>query len=140
MLKLNLIQCNKNKGETSLSEAKIVVSGGRGLDGPDGFKMLGELAELLGGAIGASRVAVDSGWIDSSHWIGQSKHVVRPVVYFACGISGSIQHQGGMQGEYMVAINKDIYAPIFNISHFGIVGDLYEVIPFMIKAIKEKCN
>ena len=137
---LNLIKCNRNKKErVSLSEAKIVVSGGRGVDGPDGFKLLNELAELLGGEIGASRVAVDSGWIDSSRWIGQSKHIVKPDVYFACGISGSIQHQAGMLGKYIVAINKDIYAPIFNICHFGIVGDLYEVIPYMIKAIKERC-
>ena len=96
---------------------------------------------MLGGEIGASRVAVDSGWIDSSHWIGQSKYIVKPDVYFAFGISGSIQHQAGMlDSKYIVAINQDIYASIFNICHFGIVGDLYEVIPFMIKAIKKKCH
>lgn len=141
LLELNLIKYHCNKKErVNINEAKIIVSGGRGLNGTDGFKLLNELAEVLGGEIGASRVAVDSGWTDSSHWVGQSKYIVKPDVYFACGISGSIQHQAGMlDSKYIVAINKDIYAPIFNICQFGIVGDLYEVIPYMIKAIREKC-
>ena len=99
------------------------------------------MADALGGVLGASRVAVDSGWIDSSHWVGQSKNIIKPDVYFAFGISGSIQHQAGMlDSKYIVAINKDIYAPIFKICDLGIVGDLYEVIPFMMDAINKKCK
>lgn len=123
----------------SIVEADIIVSGGRGLGGPEGFRLLGELASLLGGAVGASRSAVDDGWIDYSHQVGLSGRTVRPKIYLACGISGSVQHLAGMQtSEVIVAINKDPNAPIFKVATYAIVGDLYEVIPELIAIVKEK--
>lgn len=118
----------------SLTDADIVVSGGRGLGGPEGFELIQKFADKVGGVVGASRAAVDSGWIDQSHQVGQTGTTVKPKIYFACGISGAIQHLAGMQNsDIIVAINKDEDAPIFEVADFGIVGDLYKVIPEIIE-------
>jgi electron transfer flavoprotein alpha subunit len=122
----------------NIQEADIIISGGRGLGSAKGFELLKELAELLGGALGATRPTVDEGWIPYRHQVGQTGRTVCPKIYFACGISGAVQHLVGMQSsDIIVAINKNPEAPIFNVATYGIVGDLYEIIPLLIKKIRE---
>ena len=123
----------------NITEADIIVSGGRGMQKPENFALLRDLAEVLGGAVGASRAAVDSGWIPYSHQVGQTGKTVCPKLYIACGISGSVQHMAGMQSsDYIIAINKDPSADIFQIANLGIVGDLLQLVPELTRAFKQK--
>ena len=123
--------------DVNISDADIIVSGGRGLGNPEGFKLIKELADLLGGAVGASRAAVDSDWIPYSHQVGQTGRTVAPKIYIACGISGQIQHMVGMSSsDTIIAINKDKDCPMMQTATYSLVGDLYEIIPAIIKEIK----
>jgi electron transfer flavoprotein alpha subunit len=129
----------EEQDQVNITEGEIIVAGGRGLDNEKGFELIKQLADAVGGAVGASRAAVDSEWIAYHHQVGQTGKTVNPKLYIACGISGAIQHVVGMQSsEAIVAINKDSDAPIFDVATYGIVGDLFEVVPKLIEKIKER--
>jgi len=136
---LEILHRDRKEKAVNLKAAQVIVSGGAGVGSRENFKLLFELAETLGGVVGASRSAVDSGFIGKDHQVGQTGTTVRPKLYVACGISGAVQHRAGMQeSAKIVAINTDAEAPIFDIAHYGIVGDLNAVIPMLIKAYKSK--
>jgi electron transfer flavoprotein alpha subunit len=137
--RVKIIDFSPAKEQVSIIDADIIVSGGKGMGDPKGFEVIQELAEALGGAVGASRPTVDEGWIEYPHQVGLSGRTVRPKIYLACGISGAVQHLAGMKtSDVIIAINKDAEAPIFSVSTLGAVGDLYEVIPHLVEKIKER--
>lgn len=139
--RVELIRKEKTEQTVDIQEGEIIVSGGRGLGDGKNFDMIKKIADLLGGVVGASRAAVDAGWIGYPHQVGQTGKTVKPKLYIACGISGSIQHLVGMQtSDYIIAINKDPDAPIFKVANLGIVGDIFQIIPAMIKKIENKSN
>ena len=126
------------EGAVKLEDAEIIVSGGRGLGKPENFSLIKDLADALGGVVGASRAAVDAGWINHVHQVGQTGKTVGPKLYIACGISGAIQHLAGMSGsDVIIAINRDADAPIFDITDYGVVGDLKTVLPAFTEAVKK---
>lgn len=135
---IEIIRDTKNKSHVDITGADFIVSGGRGMMAPENFAILQELAEELGGVVGASRSAVDAGWMPGDRQVGQTGKTVRPKIYIACGISGAIQHLVGMQdSDIVIAINRDRQAPIFEVATYGIVGDLFQVVPAITKRIRE---
>jgi electron transfer flavoprotein alpha subunit len=138
-VRTKVLEFIKGTEAVNLVDAEIIVSGGRGLGNAENFKVVRELAEVLGAAVGASRATVDAGWISYEHQVGQTGRTVRPKIYIACGISGAIQHQAGMKtSDIIVAINKDPEAPIFKIATYGIVGDLFTVVPILKEEFKKR--
>ncbi len=138
-LPLEILQQHKREKKVNLKAARVIVAGGAGLGNKENFKLIWDLANCLGAAPAATRAAIDLGFIDSDHQVGQTGTTVRPSLYIAVGISGAIQHQAGMnQSQKIVAINNDPDAPIFQLAHYKILGDLNQIVPKMIKAIKEK--
>jgi electron transfer flavoprotein alpha subunit len=136
---LEVLNDRDGKDQVDVAAAEVIVSGGRGLMNKENFSLLQELADELDGVVGASRSAVDAGWISHSRQVGQTGKTVRPKIYIACGISGAIQHMVGMQdSDVVIAINRDPEAPIFQVATYGIVGDLFQVIPSLIRQIRER--
>jgi electron transfer flavoprotein alpha subunit len=135
---LEVIQHSSSSTDIDIVTADIIVSGGRGMRAKENFRILQELASELGGAVASSRSAVEAGWMSAEHQVGQTGKTVRPIIYIACGISGAIQHLVGMQeSDVIVAINRDYQAPIFEVATYGILGDLFEVVPILTRQIKE---
>lgn len=135
---LEIIRDGDSKRKVDIGGSEFIISGGRGMMGPENFKMLEELAQELNGVVGASRSAVDAGWMPHDRQVGQTGKTVRPKIYIACGISGAIQHLVGMQdADLIIAINRDKDAPIFEVAHYGIVGDLFQIVPAMTRKIRE---
>ncbi|MFW6188894.1 MAG: electron transfer flavoprotein subunit alpha/FixB family protein [Planctomycetota bacterium] len=138
LLCVELLEEYREERDVDLKKANIIVAGGAGVGSEENFRLIRRLAEVLGGAVGASRAAVDAGFVDKAHQVGQTGTTVRPKLYVACGISGAVQHRAGMQESgKIVAVNTDPEAPIFDVAHYGIVGDLNEVIPALIETYKE---
>ena len=138
-IRTKILEFIKGAEAVNLVDAEIIVSGGRGIGNAENFKIIRELADVLGAAVGASRATVDAGWIPYDHQVGQTGRTVRPKIYFACGISGAIQHQAGMKtSDIIVAINKDPEAPIFKVATYGIVGDIFKVVPMLTEEFKKR--
>ncbi len=138
-LAVRVLESETTERTVDLKAARVIVTGGAGVGSRENFQLVWDLANALGGAVGASRAAVDSGWVDKDHQVGQTGTTVRPALYVALGVSGQIQHRAGMaEAQKIVAVNADPHAPIFDVAHYGIVGDLNQVVPMLIDAIKKR--